>query len=138
MADDPRFIEIRAGDTKVYTDVATDTVSGDPITADLLADGWVATCQIRVNYDPTSTVLAEFDCQITDAQTIRRTLFEDQSLLLDGAEFAAEDVAKVGKRKVYWDAQLRLPDGLAVGEDYVVTYLSGTITILGQVSRSAV
>ena len=49
MADDPRFIEIRAGDTKVYTDVATDTVSGDPITADLLADGWVATCQIRVN-----------------------------------------------------------------------------------------
>jgi hypothetical protein len=127
-------LEIRAGDTKVYTDTITDTVTGDPITADLEAGGWEAICQIRVDYAVTSAVVAEFSCEITGPNEVTRTLYEVESLALDEVAFTG---AATGKRKVYWDAQLRLPDGLAAGQDYVITYQSGTIDILGQVSRDA-
>lgn len=136
MADDPRYISVRAGDTKVYLDDLTDTVSGLPIDdADLTDPDWTATCQVRLNYATTSPVVAEFACETTGPAQVTRSLFEDQSLLLDTVAFKDTDTKKVKSRLVYWDAQLRKEDGLATGEPYVITYLSGTIEILGQVSR---
>lgn len=127
-------VPVRAGDTKQYVDTLTDTATGEPITADL-TDGWEALCQIRANYATTSAVVASFTADITAANEVTRTLYEDQSTLLDAVPFV--DAPSIGKRTVYWDAQLRLPDGLGAGKDYVVTYRSGKIEILGQVSRDA-
>lgn len=137
MAADPTKPEIRAGDTKVYDDVLTDTVSGDPIDAADLTDGtWEVSCQIRANYATTSPVVAEFTCEATGPATIRRMLTEVESLKLDAVAFDPKDTAKTATRKVYWDAQIRKTDGLDAGQPYVLTYLSGSIKILGQVSRA--
>jgi hypothetical protein len=134
---DPTQLSFRAGDTKVYVDDLTDTLTGDAIDeADLTDPDWTATCQIRLNYAVTSPVVAEFNCETTGAAQVTRTLFEDQSLLLDSVPFKDTDTKKLKPRRVYWDAQLRKEDGLAAGEPYVLTYLSGWIDILGQVSRA--
>lgn len=127
-------LNIRPGDTKRYIDTLTDTATGVPVDADLTDGTWSAICQVRLDYAPTSDVVSEFDCDITDVNEVTRTLFEDQSTALDDVPFEAEATVK---RKAYWDAQLRQTDGLAAGQDYVVTYRSGIINILGQVSRDA-
>lgn len=134
MADTPEKITIRPGDTKIYTDTFTDTETGLPISADLTDGTWEATSQIRRYLDPASAVVATFDCEITSANSVKRTLTEDQSSNLDDVPFTASPAT--GKRKVYWDAQLRKTDGIAAGEDYVFTYLSGVVTIPGQVTRA--
>lgn len=135
MAGSPTEIDIRPGDTKSYVDVFTDTETGEPIDADLSDGTWEATCQIRKDYNPTSPLIAEFDCEITGPNTILRTLTEEQSLQLDDVPFTSTSVTR--KRKVYWDAQLRKEDGLGAGSDYVLTYLSGVILLPGQVTRAS-
>lgn len=127
-------LSIRAGDTKQYVDTLTDTTTGDPVDADLTDGDWSATCQIRLDYATTSEVIAAFEAEITGVNEVTRTLFESESTALDDVPFVNGPTTK---RTVYWDAQLRQADGLSAGEDYVVTYRSGTIDILGQVSRDS-
>ena len=134
MADET--VEIRAGDTVVFVDTLTDTATGSAISADLTDGTWTVACQVRARRAKTDPVLAQFTCEITGANTVKRSLYEAESLKLDDVPFPANDTAKKGKRTVYWDAEIRKTDGLAAGEDYVLTYESGVIKILGQVSRA--
>lgn len=106
---------IYRGDTRIWQDVFTDTITGDPIDM----SGYTFRAQIRVSRDdPDVLAVIAVDDTEADVGILVRTL-------------TATEAEKVTGTSAFWDYEFtRTADG------FVRTYMSGRVKIRGDVSRA--
>lgn len=114
-----RPLELYVGDTRTWRTTVYEDDGTTPM--DLTGKTWLA--QVRANDGASSTVMATFTVDSTDAATGVLVL------TLPAAEAANLVKESEGEKKPAWDLQ-----GTEAGE--VRTYLRGKVTVRGDVSRA--